>query len=41
MRKENLDTPEGKALIEAFTSDAVAEFIDENLVKSGHATRAF
>lgn len=41
MRKENVDTPEGKALIKAFTSDAVADFIDENLVKSGHATRSF
>lgn len=38
--EENADTPEADALVEAFTSQKVADFLDE-LAESGHLERSF
>lgn len=38
--EENADTPEADALVEAFTSQEVADFLDE-LAESGHLERSF
>ena len=40
VREENVDTPEAEALVEAFTSQEVADFLDE-LAGSGHLERSF
>lgn len=40
LREENADTPEADALIEAFTSQEVADFLDE-LAENGHLERSF
>lgn len=40
VREENADTPEAEALVEAFTSQEVADFLDE-LAESGHLERSF
>lgn len=40
VREENADTPEADALVEAFTSQEVADFLDE-LAESGHLERSF
>lgn len=40
IREENADTPEAEALVDAFTSEPVIEFLDE-LAESGHLERTF
>lgn len=40
VREENADTPEAEALVEAFTSQEVVDFLDE-LAESGHLERSF